>query len=54
MLEYNSKMYVEPSVSYFDGRLEAGKTTISALAAALALTLAVVTSMRGSENPLER
>jgi hypothetical protein len=56
MYEYKSKLYVEPAVSYFDGKLEADKTLISALGAvaAIALVSALATSARGSENPLER
>jgi phage antirepressor YoqD-like protein len=56
--EYKSNIsYIEPAVSYFDGLLnDAGKTCISAVAAAvgIALVAAVATSVRGSENTLER
>ena len=54
MIEYKSNIYVEPSVSYFDRGMDADKTTISAIVAALALTAAVLTSMRGSAYTLER
>jgi hypothetical protein len=50
--------YAEPAVSYFDSLLEASEKTMvamvsSATAVALAL-LSVLTSSRGSENPLEK
>jgi hypothetical protein len=55
---YQSRSYVEPSVSYFDSILEAGEKTVSVLAStaaavALALLSALTTSMRGYENSLE-
>jgi hypothetical protein len=48
--------YIEPTVSYFDGIGDAGKTVSIAFPAAvsLALVAALATSARGSENTLER
>lgn len=53
---YSPRSYSEPAVSYFDSLLEASEKTMvamvsSATAVALAL-LSVLTSSRGSENPL--
>ena len=55
---YLQRPYVQPSVSYFDGIVEAGEKTVTAMvatAAAVALALlGILTTSRGSDNPLER
>ena len=56
MSEYKSNIsYIEPTVSYFDGIEDAGKTTITAFpaVAAIGLIAAVATSARGSQNSLK-
>lgn len=56
MIEYKSNVYVEPSVSYFDGVKDSEKavTTAFPIAVGLALVAAVATSTRGSQNTLDR
>jgi hypothetical protein len=55
---YSPRTYVQPSVSYFDGIVEATEKTMTAMvatAAAVGLALlSVLTTSRGSDNPLER
>jgi hypothetical protein len=55
---YSQRQYLQPSVAYFGGNLEAGENTVSVLAktaaaVALALVGLVATAARGSEVPLE-
>ncbi|MFH1473942.1 MAG: hypothetical protein ABIE55_03545 [Candidatus Aenigmatarchaeota archaeon] len=55
---YSQRSYLQPSVSYFGGNLEAGENTVSVLAkTAAAIALALVglaaTAARGSESPLD-
>ncbi len=55
---YSSRNYAEPSVSYFDGIVEASEKTMTAMvatAAAVGLALlSVLTSSRSSDKPLGR
>ena len=55
---YSQRNYVQPSVSYFDGIVEATEKTMTAMvstAAAVGLLLAtLLTTMRASNKPLER
>ena len=56
-LDYSSRNYVQPSVSYFDGIVEATEKTMAAMvstAAAVGLALlSVLTTARGSDKPLD-
>jgi hypothetical protein len=55
---YSPRTYVQPSVSYFDGIVEATEKTMTAMvatAAAVGLALlSVLTTSRASDKPLER
>jgi len=54
----DSRQYVQPSVSYFDGIVEASEKTMTAMvatAAAVGLALlSILTTSRASDKPLER